>query len=130
MLTRSGVREVETVVSVEEVTGRMDDSDVETFDEPILFFPEADNPEQSRGKRYPIFQVPISKEGFDTYCFKFIGCGATFCTVQDCTISHKGGGTVEAVNAGDVFVSKKPAGLAFVIPMVDGHPIHNCVVDE
>jgi hypothetical protein len=34
------------------------------------------------------------------------------------------------VNAGDVFVSKKTACSAFVEPMVEGHLIHNSVVEE
>jgi hypothetical protein len=130
MLNRSLVRDVETVVSGDDLVGRSGDSlDDALMDEPIILFPEADGAEL-RGKRYSIFQVPISDEGVRTYCFKIIGRGATFCTAQDCTINHKGAGTVMTVSAGDVFVSKKTAGSAFVEPMVAGHLIHHSVVDE
>jgi hypothetical protein len=50
--------------------------------------------------------------------------------VKHCTISHKGGGTIMAVNAGNVFVCKKMVGLAFVEPMIDRQLIYNYVVDE
>jgi hypothetical protein len=93
-------------------------------------FPDSENTNQLHRKCYSIFQVPISEEGFSTYCFKIIGCGAAFCTVKHCTISHKGAGTIMAVNAGVVFVCKKMAGLAFVQPMVEGQLIHTSVVDE
>jgi hypothetical protein len=111
-------------VSSDNIVGRGNDSlDNVLMDEPIILFPEADSAEL-RGKRFSIFQVPIFDAGFGTYCFKIIGHGATFCTVQDCTINHKGAGTFMAVSSGNVFVSKKTAGLAFVKPMVEGHLIH------
>ena len=106
--------EAETVASGEEGGGTMDLSVGKTFDEPIVLFPDGEDPEQFWGKCYGIFQVPILDDSIAKYCFKIIGRRATFCTVQDCTISHKGGGAIMSVSAGDLFVSKKMAGLAFV----------------
>jgi hypothetical protein len=103
----------------------------ETFDEPIELFPDSGEALQSGLKQYPIFQVPTEEQGgLVGYCLKVIGCGTTFCTVQNCTTNHQGEGALMAVMPGDVFVVKKKATSAFVAPSIDGPLIHDLVVQE
>jgi hypothetical protein len=103
----------------------------ETLEEPIKLFPDTEEVPLAGGKRYSIFQVPTEQEGgLAGFCFKVIGRGATFCIVKNCSVSHKGGGALMAVMPGDVFVAKKSATSAFMEPLLDGHLIHDSVIQD
>jgi hypothetical protein len=60
----------------------------------------------STTKKSRIYLVPIdTQDCYNDVCFKLIGAGAVFCTAVNCTVTHLGG-SVMAVNIGDIFVAK------------------------
>jgi hypothetical protein len=70
----------------------------------------------SNGKRFKIFVVPNQYEGFSSYCFQFIGQGASYCTARDCATSHHQA-LVKVVKPGKIYVSKSST-TAFVTPSI------------
>jgi hypothetical protein len=123
------VHQVETVVSGEDAS--MSEAPGLAINNPIVLFPDTKDMGPRHGKHYPIFQVPIPEEGFsEEYCFKLVGRDMTFCITKDCNMKHNRGGAVMAVNAGNVFVSKKPTCSAFIEPKIDGHLTHQSVINE
>jgi hypothetical protein len=68
------------------------------------------------GKRVKIFVVPSWDKGFSTYCFQFIGQGASFCTSQNCVTAHHHA-SVKKVMPGKLYVAKSTT-TAFVMPSI------------
>jgi hypothetical protein len=76
----------------------------------------------SGAKRFKIFVVPGLDNGFATYCFQFIGQGASFCTSKNCGILHQHA-LVKTVKPGEVYVAKGLA-TAFVLPSLGDSVLH------
>jgi hypothetical protein len=74
---------------------------------------EQDTP-GSNGKRFKIFVIPTDNTGFSSYCFQFIGQGASYCTARNCATSHHHA-SVKAVKPGEIYVAKSST-TAFVTP--------------
>jgi hypothetical protein len=70
----------------------------------------------SNGKKVKIFVVPDWDKGFSTYCFQFIGQGASFCTVQNRTTAHHHASKKE-VRPGELYVAKSQT-TAFATPSI------------
>jgi hypothetical protein len=122
---------METAGPLEEFRGRTNELiGDEKFDEPSIWFPEAEAVDKLHETCYPICQVLTLEEEVSNCCLKIIRCRNAYCTVTKCPITHKGRGTAIAATASNVFVNKKPAGATFVEPRVDGHLLHQSVVDE
>jgi hypothetical protein len=81
----------------------------------------------SNGKRDKIFVVPDWNNGFSTYCFQFIGQGASFCTAKNCTTSHHHASTKKEVVPGELYVCKSSS-TAFVTPSISSVVIDNKVL--
>jgi hypothetical protein len=71
---------------------------------------------EANGKRFKIFVVPTWSSGFSTYCFQFIGQGASFCTARNCRTSHHHA-SVKTVMPGEIYVAKSST-RAFVTPTI------------
>jgi hypothetical protein len=82
----------------------------------------------ANGKRVKIFVVPTWDKGFSTYCFQFIGQGASFCTTQNCTTSHHHASKKE-VRPGELYVAKSPT-TAFATPSIESTVIDSEVLAE
>jgi hypothetical protein len=76
----------------------------------------------SGAKRFKIFDVPGLDNGFATYCFQFIGQGASFCTSKNCGISHHHA-SVKTVQPGKIYVAKGLS-MAFVLPSLGDSVLH------
>jgi hypothetical protein len=74
------------------------------------------NQANNNGKHVKIFVVPGWDDGFSTYCFQFIGQGASFCTAKNCTTSHHHASKKEVV-PGKLYVCKSST-TAFVTPSI------------
>jgi hypothetical protein len=70
----------------------------------------------SNAKRFRIFVVPTWDIGFSTYCFQFIGQGASYCTAVNCAASHHHS-SVKTVMPGEIYVAKSST-TAFVTPSI------------
>jgi hypothetical protein len=84
--------------------------------------------EAFNGKRVKIFVVPSWDEGFSTYCFQFIGQGASFCTSQNCITAHHHA-SVKKVTPGELYVAKSVT-TAFVTPSITTKVIDVDVLNE
>jgi hypothetical protein len=82
----------------------------------------------SNGKRVKIFVVPGWDKGFSTYCFQFIGQGASFCTTQNCTTAHHHASKKE-VRPGELYVAKSQS-TAFATPSIASTVIDDDVLAE
>jgi hypothetical protein len=71
----------------------------------------------ANGKRVKIFVVPGWEKGFSTFCFQFIGQGASFCTTQNCTTAHHHASKKE-VRPGEIYVAKSHT-TAFATPSLE-----------
>jgi hypothetical protein len=80
----------------------------------------------SNGKRVKIFVVPEWNDGFITYCFQFIGQGASFCTAKNCTMAHHHA-SKKQVAPGKLYVAKS-AMTAFVTPSITSSVIDSEVL--
>jgi hypothetical protein len=72
--------------------------------------------QNSGAKRFKIFVVPTVGNGFNSFCFQFIGQGASFCTSRNCAVLHHHA-LVKAVKPGDVYVAKGSS-TVFVLPFL------------
>jgi hypothetical protein len=82
----------------------------------------------SNGKRVKIFAIPGWDEGFSTYCFRFIGQGASFCTAKNCVTSHHHT-SKKQVAPGELYVAKSSS-TAFVTPLITSSVINSKVLIE
>jgi hypothetical protein len=67
-------------------------------------------------KKFKIFVVPELDEGFEAFCFQFIGQGASFCTARNCVTAHHHA-SVKTVKPGELYVAKSYS-TAFVTPSI------------
>jgi hypothetical protein len=69
----------------------------------------------SNSKRVKTFVVPGWEEGFSTYCFQFIGQGASFCTAKNCTTAHQHTAKKQAA-PGELYISNNGVCDPFLNP--------------
>jgi hypothetical protein len=69
----------------------------------------------SNSKRVKTFVVPGWEEGFSTYCFQFIGQGASFCTAKNCTTAHQHTAKKQAA-PGELYISNNGVRDPFLNP--------------
>jgi hypothetical protein len=81
------------------------------------------------GKCIRIFVVLVwEEEGFSTYCFQFIGQGASFCMTKNCATAHHHVSKKEVV-PGALYVAKSVT-MAFVTPLITSSVIDSDVLTE
>jgi hypothetical protein len=87
--------------------------------------PDLEN-QTSNGKGFKVFVVPSLDKGFLSFCFQYIGQGASFCTARNCTTSHHNA-SVRKVMLGELYVAKSTT-TAFVTPSIMGNVIDDDVL--
>jgi hypothetical protein len=82
----------------------------------------------NNGKRVKIFVVRGWDKGFSTYCFQFIGQGASFCTIQNCSTAHHHASKKD-VRPGELYVAKSQS-TAFATPSIESSVIDDDVLAD
>ena len=80
-----------------------------------------------KGRRYPLFICPSSKEGMSNICFKLIGSGQNICIKQNCRNSHKG--VIASITPGEAFV-KRGKDKIFANPSIDLNKVDSDTVTQ
>lgn len=86
------------------------------------------NSESSGGSKRRLFKVPESQILADTFCFRTIGEGATFCTAVNCKTQHKGS-RLDLV-CGCAFIKGAAKNSAFVDPYVNLSHVEDTLADD
>ena len=93
-----------------------------------MFEPSDGSKISSNIRKSRIYLAPTDTKLYNDVCFNLVGAGAAFCTVSNCTVSHRGGAIMD-VKPGDIFVAKSFT-EAFVEPRMSSSDIDKPVLED